>query len=103
MNVGRSASCTGENVTYVCNIISVGHVWSINGGPCLVVTLTPQVINEGYTLQLVSFNDTIVSSLSVTSFDGLNGINVTCTDPVLIDPLPPQEAVAMVLGKYNSI
>ena len=99
VSVGRSTSCTGENVTYVCNILSGGHSWRINGSPPLAVTLAPQVIQERYTLQLVSTNDTLVSSLSVTSFDGHNGIDIMCVDPDIQNPLPSQEAVAMVLGK----
>ena len=101
MNAGRSASCTGEYVTYVCNITSGSHSWSINDGSPLSVTLDPRVIDERYIIQLVSFNEVVVSSLSVTSFDGLNGVNLTCADGRPITSPPTQKAVAMVLGKYN--
>ena len=99
MNVGRSASCTGENVTYVCNITAVVHTWRISGSPTIAVSSTPQVIDKRYTLRIVSLND-LVSSVSVTSFDGLSGVYLTCTDGRPVNP-PTQEAVAMVLGKYN--
>ena len=61
------------------------------------------MIDERYTIQIVSRNGTLVSSLSVTSFDGLNGTNIMCANADTSAPLTllPQEAVAMVLGKYN--
>ena len=45
----------------------------------------------------------IVSSLSVISFDGLNGPDIRCANADFFAPpsLLPQEAVAMVLGKCN--
>ena len=98
MSFGRSESCIGENITYVCNVTAVAHTWRINGSPAIAVSSTPQVIDERYTLRIVSLND-LVSSVSVTSFDGLSGVNLTCTDGRPVNP-PTQDVVAMVLGKY---
>ena len=104
MNAGRKASCIGENVTYICNITTINHVWN---GPGMVIdrTLGPgnlrrPVIEEGYTFRVVSVdgNNNIRSSLSLNSSVGLNGTSISCIDG--IKPNRTIQMVAMVLGEY---
>ena len=105
MNVGRSSSCIGENVTYVCNITSFNHIWIwIANGSIGEQTLIPNSyprVENGYILRvvLVDGNNIALSSLSVNSSAGLNGTIIKCEDGVTIKILENRTAVAMVLGE----
>ena len=83
--MGRTTSCVGENVTYVCNVNSIVHIWSsdsfayettIAGGSQDVIDA------NGFTFQRVAVTDdwVLISSVSVTSFSGLNGSMIQCWD-----------------------
>ena len=102
MNVGRSSSCIGENVIYVCNITSISHIWNVPGSvrDRVLVTISPPVPDGEYTLRVLSEDgiNIITSSLSVSSSAGLNGTNITCAAGFNTDSTRAT-TVAMVLGE----
>ena len=103
MNVGRSSSCIGENVTYICKIIAFNHIWNVNGsimGRTLSASSDVRAEQE-YTLRVVSVdgNDNIISSLSVNSSAGLNGTSISCEDGFVTTMFSETKTVAMVLGE----
>ena len=103
MSIERNASCIKENVTYVCNFQdSNAHIWNVPGvftSQALILISNP-VVMQGYTLRVVSVtNNNLKTSLSVDSFAGLNGTNISCLDGSTING-EVQEIMAMVLGKY---
>ena len=102
MNVGRSSSCIGENVIYVCNITSITHIWNIPDSvrDRILVWNSPPLTDGEYTLRVVSVDgiNIIISSLSVSSSAGLNGTNITCADGFNTDSTRAT-TVAMVLGE----
>ena len=84
-----STSCVGDMVTYTCTLPATAHTWSI---PSLVdVSITrvnptfPPPGSPPSQFSIVTTADgggtnPITTELSVTSFAGLNGANVTCSD-----------------------
>ena len=102
---GRSGetSCLGENVTYICSISGFTHVWRISGfSDAAFVTAGQRSDNIGpYSIEAISVsgvNMVTESRLTVTSFPGLNGVNITCLDTTATNG-EVQETTAMVFGK----
>ena len=103
MNVGRSSSCLGENVTYVYNITSSSHIWnapdSVRERTLLWDTVSQ--LDGEYTSRVVSVDgaNIIASSLSVSSSAELNGTIITCAAGFDRDGTRAT-TVAMVLGEW---
>jgi hypothetical protein len=49
-------------------------------------------------ISLTTVNNVITTVLTVTSFAGLNGTDISCVDPTLVNGAV-QETIAMVFGK----
>ena len=97
----RTTSCVGENVTYVCTVASVGHVWSSDAftNPLTVIDESPDVVEITFTFRSVSLDDgTLTSSLSITSYPGLDGIMLMCSGGG-----DEQTATAMVFGENTHV
>lgn len=84
--MGRTASCVGENVTYVCNVASSAHIWTISGVDMehTILANTPfEQTVMGFTFQRVQVIDGVLtSSVSVISYPGLDGTAIQCIDGV---------------------
>ena len=108
MSIERNASCIKENVTYICNFQdSNAHAWTVPGiftREALNLATVDPIVMQGYTLRVVSVvNNNIETSLSVDSFAGLNGTNISCLDGSIQNG-EVQEIMAIVLGKcYENI
>ena len=104
MNVGRSSSCIGENVTYICNVTSNSHIWDVDGvinGRTLVSGNIHPITEEGFIFRVESRDgkNNIISSLLLYSTAKLNGTNITCRDGIPLIMVKQIAEVAMVLGK----
>ena len=104
MSIERNASCIKENVTYICSFQdSNSHSWTVPGvftNNALNLATTELIFKQGYALRVVSrVNNNLETSLSVDSFAGLNGTNISCLDGSIQNG-GTQEIMAMVLGKY---
>ena len=100
-------SCIGDDVTYTCTVDSVAHRWDFGNGFTGTVLIgdglnDPQ--QQGpYTLERVPGNSTssVVSTLSVTAFAGLNGILISCRDGIVAENVAEtQTTTALVLGEF---
>ena len=84
--VGRTSSCVGENVTYVCNLASSSHIWNIPGVAMehSILANSPFVQTiMGFTFRKVHVSDGILtSSVSVISYPGLDDTVIGCVDGV---------------------
>ena len=101
MSIERNASCIKENVTNFQD--SNSHSWTVPGvftNNALNLATTELIFKQGYALRVVSrVNNNLETSLSVDSFAGLNGTNISCLDGSTRNG-EVQEIMAMVLGKY---
>ena len=103
-------SCIGDDVTYICNVDSLTHIWNfgeLTGNVSLGDPLyTPHSFHV-FTLERVFGNSSssIVSTLSVTAFAGLNGTQISCRDGnVTEDEAERQMTIVMLFGKtYNYV
>ena len=96
--------CVGDNITFICDIISNGHQWSIaDGSQKPISRATTQSLMVGpdnkFTLAVVRPlpKDSIVSTLSVTAYSGFNGVSITCNDGV-DTRTDPRTSTASLLG-----
>ena len=94
--------CAGDNVTFICDVLSNVHQWN---GPdidrALVTTTMPQSVgpDNRFTSAVVNFSASgLITSLSVKVYSGFNGTMITCSDG---SPMTTniQTATATVLGK----
>ena len=98
-------SCIGDDVTYTCNVDSTVHIWEFGGliGTVAIgASLNDPASIGAFTLQRVSGTSTsaIVSTLSVTTFAGLNGTLISCRDGTVIpEDAESQTTIAFVLGE----
>ena len=102
-NRSGSISCVGDVVTYTCTVPSIAHQWNAPSlGVAGIITMTlPAFPGSGEgspSVSLTSGDDPITTALSVTSFAGLNGADITCFD-ALIRINETQDSTAMVFGK----
>ena len=102
VDIGRTTSCVGEVVTYVCTVDSPAHLWS-SADFAQSVTIaggSPDVTDEnGFTFLRMSFADGILtSSVTLTSYSGLDGVMIACVDATAIDA-EEQNTIAMVYGE----
>ena len=98
-----STPCVGDDVTYTCTVASLAHTWNFGSFTADVIngdTIgVPETVGA-YTLVLLSRNSSgLVSTLSVTAFDGLNGTNISCRDGLAVNNPEVQETSALVFGE----
>ena len=79
------SSCLGDTVTYNCTLQAIAHIWRIHTQPLVVYsvvrTLPEGGIVSGFRFQLVvDTGDAIISSMTVTTFLGLNNVTIQCAD-----------------------
>ena len=107
---GRSGSisCVGDQVTFTCTVPAVAHSWDIPslGLDASITRNTPTFSRPGDPSSRFSIVTTvdggganpITTELSVISFAGLNGTNITCSDANQI-VTEHQSTIAIVFGK----
>ena len=98
-------SCLGDMVTYTCTLPAVSHVWSI---PSLgfLETITrscPTFDDPASRFSIETTADEggpnpITTALTVSSFAGLNGASITCSDGNEFTN-ETGDTIAMVFGK----
>ena len=100
-----STSCVGDQVTFTCTLPAVAHVWSIRslGFSAVISRGLPTFHDSASPFTIVTTADgggvnPITTELSVTSFAGLNGANITCIDANQV-VTEVQDTIAMVFGK----
>ena len=102
-----STSCVGDQVTYTCTVSDNVHQWQIPSRHFseFILRNLPTFPRPGDYPSPFSIMteddggvgaDPITSALSVTSFLGLDGANIACSDTGAIEI---QDATAMVFGK----
>lgn len=104
--IGRTALCIGENVTYVCTVNTISHIWRSQ----MDLFMQDQVITQGtdpitdsngFVFQRVSqSNAGITSSFSAVSFSGLDGERIECSDGTVQNG-GQQVITAMVFGELK--
>ena len=102
-----NTSCVGDQVTYTCTVPAIAHMWSIPSLDFMTtITRTSPTFDDPASLfSIVKTADgggpnPIATALSVTSFAGLNGASITCSDGNLVTT-EAQDAIAMVFGKCS--
>ena len=104
VNIGRTTSCVGETVTYVCTVASVAHIWrsaSFVQSVALAGSSDDVTDSNGFAFQRISLIDGILtSSVSVLSNSGLNGTLIECEDGTGLGA-EEQTTTAMLIGKCS--
>ena len=107
LQVSIATSCVGDLVTYTCTLPTVSHAWMIPSlGFIETITRTTPTFSEPPSpFSIVTTADggganPITTALSVTSFAGLNGANITCGDPSQILN-ETQDTTVVVFGKCS--
>ena len=103
-----STSCVGDWVTYTCTVSAVAHDWDIPslGLDATITRTSPTFPRPGDPVSPFSIVTTadgggpspVTTVLSVTSFAGLNGITLSCSDGNQFTN-GTQDVIAMVFGK----
>ena len=92
--------CVGDDVTFVCDVLSTVHRWDGPGFVRALIANTRSVkdgADDQFTIAVVNSSASgIITSVSVKFYSGFNGANITCSDGV--NP-PMQYATATFLGK----
>jgi hypothetical protein len=108
LNRGGSRSCVGDTVNYTCTIARPFHTWSVVppntkgigfllGGSFRRFNLTGGMI---FVAAHDRVNDVISTVLTVTSYDGFDGSDITCRDPyVRGEGGDVQRTIAAVFGE----
>ena len=99
--------CVGDNVTFVCEILSNSHLWTVDGPQLSISRAITESTMVGpgnrFTLAVARPlpNDSIISTLSVTAYTGFDGVSLTCADgnAVITETLT---STASLLGKSRS-
>ena len=104
-DIGRTISCVGETVSYVCTVASVNHIWSSDSfvQSITIAGASPDVTDaNGFTFQSMGLNEDnfLTSSVSVTSFPELNGSLIQCGDASGLGA-EEQNTTALVIGEYK--
>ena len=91
----------GVNVTYICRVQAILHIWSIQGPLSITESISfgvPVAIEPPFTIRPLSQTGTsLTSSLSFKTYIGLNGTAISCAGPLNTDE---QEITVMVEGKF---
>ena len=94
--------CVGDNVTFICDILSIAHQWNGPGfSTILIAIVSSEVVgpDNRFTLAVVNSSASrIITSLSVKVYSGFNGSNITCSDYLSLSS-NIQTATVTVLGK----
>ena len=99
--------CVGDNVTFICDILSNGHVWNVAGSQLSIVRAFTVSLMGGpdnrFSLAVARPppNDSIITTLSVTAYLGFDGVSITCADGFEAIP-ESQTSSATILGKSRS-
>ena len=99
--------CVGDNVSFTCNIPSNSHQWSVDGFRLGINRLTPLPAVGGpddrFILSLARPlpNDSIISTLSVITYSGFNGLKITCVDATVLFA-EQQTSIAAILGETST-
>ena len=98
--------CVGDNVTFICDILSNAHLWTVAGSQMAISRRTVESLMFGpdnmFSLALARPlpNDSITSSLSVIAYSGFNAVAITCAVAVGVTA-EPQTSIATLLGKSS--
>jgi hypothetical protein len=109
VNRAGSTSCIGDTVSYTCTVGGVAHLWRIVPLNSTVVTANIAVGNptfpadggapSPFMIAIASnVNNIITTVLTVTSFAGLEGTNISCRNALVANG-EPQETTASVFGE----
>ena len=99
--------CVGDNVIFICDILSNGHVWNVAGsqlsiGRAVTMSLIGGPDNRfSVAVARPPPNDSIITTLSVTAYSGLDGGSITCADINGVIP-ESQTSTATILGKSST-
>jgi hypothetical protein len=113
VNRGGSTSCVGDTVIYTCNISVDVHIWRITRPGFDVTTATlsnalglPTFPAPGASSPFVitiavddNVTGVITTVLTVTSFAGLDGTNISCAENAMVTGDDIQETTAAVFGE----
>ena len=99
--------CVGDNITFICDILSNSHVWNVAGSQQAIVrTITVSLMggpDNRFSLAVARPppNDSIITTLSVTAYLGFDGVSITCADGngVIRES---QTSTATILGKSRT-
>lgn len=94
----------GVNVTYICTVQAAAHRWSASVSTLSVTrsitTLDPVAIQPPFTIRLLMLNGSnLISSLSFTTYIGLNGSEISCINSLIPDG-EVQGATVIVTGEH---
>ena len=99
--------CVGDNVTFICDILSNAHLWNVAGSQLLISRAITMSLMGGpdnrFSLAVARPppNDSIITTLSVTAYSGLDGGSITCADGIGVIP-ESQTSTATILGKSST-
>lgn len=104
-----SISCVGDTITYTCNVTSFAHIWKVTSLDAVILYQDiisrggPNISNSQFSIIKVADDGTsITTELIVTSFSGLNGTNVTCTDSTaLLGEGEVQQTLTTIFGELE--
>jgi hypothetical protein len=112
LNRSGSTSCIGDTVNYTCTVGGGAHIWRIAppGSSVSTVAITrgsptfpaPGGSPSPFMISLATddiVNNVITTVLTVTSFAGLNGTDISCTDTSVVNG-EVQETIAIAFGKW---
>ena len=99
--------CVGENVIFICDVLSNGHVWNVAGSELLIGRAVTMSLMGGpdnrFSLAIARPppNDSIISTLSVTAYSGFDGGSITCADSNGVIP-ESLTSTATILGMSST-
>jgi hypothetical protein len=102
-NRGGSTSCVGDTVSYTCTAGGSNHGWRITLSASNVTTVSINRVTRtapvpGGVITIASDdmdNNVIITVLTVTSFAGLNGASISCTDTGPVNGTVQETTVAV--------
>jgi hypothetical protein len=111
LTTGGPTSCVGDTVTFTCTVGGIAHLWRIAQPGSNVITAplarahptfpAPGGAPSPFMITIATddtVNNVIISVLTVTSFAGLNGADISCTDANVAN-VEPQETTVSVFGE----
>ena len=105
MSIGRTASCVGETVTYVCTVPSNAHKWIRKSDSFTFKTIViagggGDAFDNGFIFQGIFLIDGhLTSAVTVFTTFELNGVVIVCEDGEGSEE--EQTVTAVVFGKYR--
>ena len=98
--------CVGDNVTFICDILSNAHLWTVAGSQMTISRRTIESLMFGpYNMFSLALsrplpNDSIISYLSVIAYSGFNAVVISCGVGVGVTA-EPQTSIATLLGNSS--